>query len=547
VGAGADLGLLFTIESDPSKGVAATEQAAAAIGRIPQMTGEASRAAGAAAADLEKSLMGPRESTRLLSEEFGLHLPRAVTGAVGQMLPEIAGPGTALLGVFAVEEVYKFGKVAIEELHELQGETKELRRDWQEVVSEQEKLLRHPKDLLDSYKAVHETEERLVAVERERVQIQEELNHLLPGAWLSAILDALKLNKLKDEEKLLNERLIAQMTQQEQLEKDRQAVIAEREREAAEWVKHEAEETARAIEQATRAHEQAVRAAEAHAKAEEHLAESIQKETIRGAHEAAKAIQEQLKEEIKEAEVEERIAKIRAQGIADFERYTMDERNYHAMLVTLLPPITEATTKTEHLSAARKELIGVTQSLQHVEDAFKHALDEENNALVGMTSSLGDIGGQLAMLIGGKKAEAEVRGAFDAAMAIEEMAIFIASWGTDTAALMASIQYGLASAEMFKVAGRSGGRGAGGGYGGGYRGGYGPSYGQGRIGAGEQGVATTGLAPGAADQGGGRISVYLFTDSGRLGEAMAAHINTFVRNGGDLTASRSLRSAPAQG
>jgi hypothetical protein len=55
------------------------------------------------------------------------------------------------------------------------------------------------------------------------------------------------------------------------------------------------------------------------------------------------------------------------------------------------------------------------------------------------------------------------RGAFDVAMSIEEMAKFIASWGTDRAALAASVEYDFAAAEMFKVAGGGGGRVAGGG------------------------------------------------------------------------------------
>jgi hypothetical protein len=46
-------------------------------------------------------------------------------------------------------------------------------------------------------------------------------------------------------------------------------------------------------------------------------------------------------------------------------------------------------------------------------------------------------------------------------MSIEERAKFIVSWGMDTAALAASVEYDLAAAEMFKVAG-----GGGGGYGG---------------------------------------------------------------------------------
>ena len=56
----------------------------------------------------KEDLLGARESGRLLTEELGIHLPRAVTGALGKMLPEISSLGPALLGVFAIAEIPKF-------------------------------------------------------------------------------------------------------------------------------------------------------------------------------------------------------------------------------------------------------------------------------------------------------------------------------------------------------------------------------------------------------------------------------------------------------
>jgi hypothetical protein len=57
---------------------------------------------------LDEGLLSNRESVRLLTEELGIHLPRAVTGAISEMMPAIGGLGSALLGVFAVEEVVKY-------------------------------------------------------------------------------------------------------------------------------------------------------------------------------------------------------------------------------------------------------------------------------------------------------------------------------------------------------------------------------------------------------------------------------------------------------
>lgn len=121
-GFGNTLGLLFEISADPSKAEAALNRFNAAVAGSGQamipIWEEANRAAANAAQgldktrqgveDTDKSILSSRESVRLLAEEFGIHLPRAVTSAVGEIIPSIAGMGTALLGVFAVEEVIKF-------------------------------------------------------------------------------------------------------------------------------------------------------------------------------------------------------------------------------------------------------------------------------------------------------------------------------------------------------------------------------------------------------------------------------------------------------
>ena len=58
--------------------------------------------------------------------------------------------GTVMLGVFAVEEVYKFGKAGIEMLHELQGETAVLKGFWKDIENSQEKLFAHPHTQADA-------------------------------------------------------------------------------------------------------------------------------------------------------------------------------------------------------------------------------------------------------------------------------------------------------------------------------------------------------------------------------------------------------------
>jgi hypothetical protein len=148
------LGLLFEISADPSK-------AKGALAQLESSTGTSFRNATTAIQPFNDSLLSNRESVRLLSEELGVHLPRAVSGAIAEIVPNIGLIGPALLGVFAVEEVVKWGKAAVDELHELQGETKELKKEWEGVIAEQEKLLRNPKTLTDALRDLDETNKRL--------------------------------------------------------------------------------------------------------------------------------------------------------------------------------------------------------------------------------------------------------------------------------------------------------------------------------------------------------------------------------------------------
>jgi hypothetical protein len=103
----------------------------------------------------------------------------------------------------------------------------------------------------------------------------------------------------------------------------------------------------------------------------------------------------------------------------------------------------------------KQEAISKTkQEIQDQANAFAQATHSEKEAVDSLLDSLKGVGDQAAELIKSKKAQAYVEGAFDVAKAIEEMAIFIASGGTDANALLASVKYGLAAAEYFKVAGR---------------------------------------------------------------------------------------------
>jgi hypothetical protein len=97
----------------------------------------------AGADEASEGILSARQSTMLLGQEFGLHLPRAVSSAVAEMLPEIAGLGTGLLAVFAVEEVVKFAakihKLA-DEFNGVADAAQELKLAEKEDVSAMEEM-----------------------------------------------------------------------------------------------------------------------------------------------------------------------------------------------------------------------------------------------------------------------------------------------------------------------------------------------------------------------------------------------------------------------
>lgn len=84
---------MFEISADPSK-------AEEALNRLASDTGKSFDNASGSVKPLNDNLLSSREATRLLSEELGVHLPRAVTSAIGEILPGIASMGDALVGAF---------------------------------------------------------------------------------------------------------------------------------------------------------------------------------------------------------------------------------------------------------------------------------------------------------------------------------------------------------------------------------------------------------------------------------------------------------------
>ena len=97
--------LTIVMRVDSAAAAAGAKQAADSVNAAVRSTAEVSTES---TGKINQNILSNRETTRLLSEELGVHLPRAVTGAIGEILPSIASMGTALLGVFAVKEAWAF-------------------------------------------------------------------------------------------------------------------------------------------------------------------------------------------------------------------------------------------------------------------------------------------------------------------------------------------------------------------------------------------------------------------------------------------------------
>jgi len=194
-------------------------------------------------------------------------------------------------------------------------------------------------------------------------------------------------------------------------------------------------------------------------------------EMIRGGQEAGKVAVQLAKQQEELAASAIRADKAELQFTLDLERFGIVEQKDLTFLKEYTPNVYSAAAATQHLSESRKAMAGVTQDLQQVEDAFRKALQGDRQAMDSMMEGVEQGAEAIAAMTGSTRAVAYVRGGYDAAKAIECMAAYIESYGTDVPQLIASLQWGAAADQQFQVAGHGsrhggGGAGGGGGYGG---------------------------------------------------------------------------------
>jgi hypothetical protein len=616
----------------------------------------------------EESLLSARESGRLLTEELGVHMPRAVTGAVGEMLPEIAALGPALLGVFAVKEVWDFGKAAIDMLHDMQGETEQLAEDWKRVKEEQEKILTHPEDraqaearIRDTLREQAEVNARIRELKKEMAEEDSKMRLDLDEGLVAHYQINSQLKEQEALERTLQDRLVEQQEalrkltseqtgynlevkkaqdaaaevsasrgqrlktelselqgeldlelqkagQNEDKKEELRKVYAARrlklEREftvevqreekkragnSTDLYAHAAEEDEKLLKRMQQWHEEWLKAIGMPEEVKFSLQE-ITREINSAGLAAAKSLPSltAMGESVKQLTAaqraalptDEQIKKVYEDLLKLRPNLTLAEAKALAQQLAAVPAIAAVTretgnqkTVTEQLTAAilkqlmaegklteqhakqvaaangvdleNKKLIVGLQQLKEVEEAFGRSAKDGLQAILAETEALQEIGEEVGALVKSRKIQAEIEGSFDAAKAIEELAIFIASKGTDTSALLASVKYSLASAEYFKVAGSGSGSSAGG-----AGGGSSASMQGGQTGPQAPGAIGTEvpITPGFTSVGGGgvNITVHVYGPNQEASHIASVLTNYTTRKGGSLVASRSL-SPPRAG
>lgn len=273
-----------------------------------------------------------------------------------------------------------------------------------------------------------------------------------------------------------------------------------------------------------------------------------------------------------------------------FPQYTKEQIDAKAAELVRNQALIQLLTKTEQLGQGTrayreelKQLIGTIQQLSGAEREnlsisaqWVNALKDEKQAIEQNTvASVQGVAQGVAALIGGRRAQAAVEGAFDTAKAIEFWAQFIGSWGTDVDAALAATQYTVAAVEMFKIAGSGSTSSAAGGGGGSVGATARASSGSGPAGAANQPMgptaagalpAQTGQGPGITSFGGGGgpalASVSIHNDfsnaviyggpsglrelSEKIAAPMAAALSNYTqRQGGNLVAKSAINPPKA--
>jgi len=456
--------------------------------------GEAFQTAAGGTEPLNRALLSNRESVRLLSEEMGIHMPRAVSSAIAEMLPAINTIGPALLVAFAIAEIPKLVEGIDDATEAIGGFGAEAQKAFKDAVAASNEAIVKFKTIKEGIKLRDEVNQNIAALTVQRDVLNEmggtslnwaravaaalSGNTVLAGSYAAM---AIALHKDMKELVALENTRLEQLNTETGLENKKQNDAGKATESEAKYNRELAQRhqwLIRTMQEAGKVAAAEEAAGEKRAKVEQDL-QKIQfqgiavMETIFAveskAAEQARELGQSLQISINTSAASARQVKMVYEDIVKlFPQMTKAEAQQRAEQIAESPVIRSVIDDTRNLARARKELLEATyqavtgeKMYLSVSEEWMQALDKEKEAIQqNMVAAVQGVAATAAAMIGGKRAQASVEGAFDAAKAIEFGAQFIGSWGTDTAAGFAAVQYGLAAAQMFEVAGSGGGRAA---------------------------------------------------------------------------------------
>jgi hypothetical protein len=577
------------------------DQAKGSLAEYEKALDDATRNVNAGFDQTEKAIVSNSQSVRLLAQDLGIGLPRAVSSAVAKMLPDIGQLGGALIGVWAVEKIYGWAKAARDEFGDAATVIGQDIKDLDTAASEAFKhagaeaaaMLTHFKTSLAGTFDIAQIDARAAQLQRyhdayKQWQDSATANTLgftrMTREAMDTIVAAKKegLNSLKDVDQKINE--IGQL--QFDAHKHMAEVITKENKDSAEAAKRAGDAAYHAAMQKYEANQKAFHASEEALRHEMALQDQLGRKAVEEAVREEKAREHtalairRLTEELRrqheqEARNAEHLAKEAAREIADVSRIRSDQerqmlrghaearqrieeqhreavasiqaKNQEAQAIAALEGDYKAMA-----DAAIAAYTAMGQASQNYLKQLKEQTDAEREAaqaqqestedkIKGMAAEIGTFVGAVA----GRKAEAEVEGAFFLAEGSFDLARGI--WPPNPELIARGLGEIGSGINMLKVAGKSGtqpsiggGGGVGAGYGiGGGHGGYGGGGGED-----EHAIAGTGLAPGAAGSNGGRLNVYVIGDEAAF---IAERVNNADRAGHFMQVTSSRRSSPSQG
>jgi hypothetical protein len=429
--------------------------------------------------EFDQSLLSNRQTVMLLNQEMGIHMPRAMSGAVAEMLPNIAVLGGALMGVWAVEKVYEWGKVINDEFFQIYTHADQVIKDLDAAASgafehagrEASEMFTHFKTSLAGTFDIAEIDARAAQLRRFHEAYQSLVGKTvdevrtamatIPG--LAATVTEANAQGLKSLEDV--DKKIAEVGQ---LQFDAHKHMAE--------VK--AKEDKDAAETAKRAAEAAKRIAAEEGRTSEEQYEYFK----RRREEAARGAKEELEEQAKLAKVQQEHTdllrreegwRIKVQGeIAKQNKEVFTEVHQRQLSNDIMgaskqrqeelmktwaqahPLAAQLRNDLMELGIAWKGLSIVEMEGKDAMGQFTHAMDMQAEAVqANLIGSAEQLTAEVAGLIGGRKAQAVVEAIWETAQGIQCLAKGVFSPANDIAAGL----HFAAAAEYAVLAGTSGG------------------------------------------------------------------------------------------